>query len=85
MAKALFERQSVPVHLTIPLFKHLVALPVTLADLEHVDRELHKNLMWIVEHECVGARGGGGGLQAASDAVAAAAAAGWRTCAWTSP
>ena len=36
-AKALFDGQTVPAHLNVPLLKHLLSLPVTFADLEHVD------------------------------------------------
>jgi len=46
LAKALLDSQLVTVSLGRPLLKHLLALPVTFADLESVDAALHQSLAW---------------------------------------
>lgn len=53
MGKALFDQQIVPAHIARPLYKHILGMPVSFADLEFVDRDLHKNLKWIVENDGV--------------------------------
>lgn len=51
LGKALFDQQLVPAHLARPLFKHLLGMPMSFADLEFVDGDLHQNLRWMVENE----------------------------------
>ena len=41
-AQALMEHQTLPVHLSLPLLKHLLGTPMTFSDLEIVDPELHR-------------------------------------------
>ena len=48
LAKALLDKQLVTVSLNRPLLKHLLALPVAFADLEHYDAGLHKSLSWML-------------------------------------
>ena len=48
LAKALLDKQIISVSLNRPLLKHLLALPVCFADLEHYDAALHKSLSWIL-------------------------------------
>jgi len=44
LGKALFDRQIVAGHLVRPLYKHILAWPVTVADLEHLDADTFANL-----------------------------------------
>ena len=55
MGKALFDNQVVDAHLTLPLYKHILALPINFDDLEYVDADLHKNLTWLRENSGVDA------------------------------
>ena len=49
MGKALFDRQLVAGHMVQHLYKHLLAWPVTFADLERVDEEYYQNLKQVVD------------------------------------
>ena len=49
LAKALLDKQLVAVSLNRPLLKHILAAPVGLPDLEHVDAALYHSLMWMLE------------------------------------
>mmetsp|Transcript_29660 Transcript_29660/g.53632 ORF Transcript_29660/g.53632 Transcript_29660/m.53632 type:complete len:741 (+) Transcript_29660:238-2460(+) len=49
MGKALFDRQLVSGHMVQHLYKHLLAWPVTFADLERVDEEYYNNLKQLVD------------------------------------
>mmetsp|Transcript_6152 Transcript_6152/g.19456 ORF Transcript_6152/g.19456 Transcript_6152/m.19456 type:complete len:732 (-) Transcript_6152:438-2633(-) len=44
LGKALFDRQIVAGHLVRPLYKHILAWPLTVADLEHLDADTFANL-----------------------------------------
>ena len=55
LGKALFDNQIVDAHLTLPLYKHLLALPIRFDDLEYFDAELHKNLAWLRDNSGVDA------------------------------
>jgi len=48
--KALLDGHVVPVHLTQPLYKHMLGEPVSIRDLEFVDKDLYNNLKWIATH-----------------------------------
>ena len=48
LAKALLDKQLVTVSLSRPLLKHILALPVAFADLEHVDADLFRSLSWML-------------------------------------
>jgi len=54
LGKALMDGQITPVHLVQPLYKHLMGWPVTIRDLEHIDAEIHRNLMELLEIDDVG-------------------------------
>ena len=42
--KALFDQQIIPAHLTLPLYKHMLAWPITLADMEFVDADVCRSM-----------------------------------------
>lgn len=48
------EHQTLPVHLSLPLLKHILAVPITFSDLEFVDADLYRNLRWIQDNNNVG-------------------------------
>lgn len=54
LGKALMDGQITPVHLVQPLYKHLMGWPVTIRDLEHIDNEIHRNLMELLDMDDVG-------------------------------
>lgn len=41
------EHSVAPYHLSLPILKHLLGLPVAFSDLEFADVELHRNLCWL--------------------------------------
>lgn len=41
------EHSVAPYHLSLPILKHLLGLPVAFSDLEFTDAELHRNLKWL--------------------------------------
>ena len=43
------DNQIVPVHLIQPLYKHLMGWPVTLRDLEHIDEQIYRNLLDLLD------------------------------------
>jgi hypothetical protein len=49
LGKALMDGQITPVHLVQPLYKHLMGFPITLRDLEHIDDQVYRNLMELLE------------------------------------
>ena len=49
MGKALFDRQLVSCHMAQYLYKHILAWPITFADIEQVDEEYYQSLKQIVE------------------------------------
>ncbi|KAG5187827.1 ubiquitin protein ligase [Tribonema minus] len=53
LGKAMLEEKSLPVHLSRPLYKHLLGVPVTHRDLKFVDRKLAENLQWLRGHQNV--------------------------------
>ena len=42
LGKAIIEQQTLPVHLSLPLLKHILSVPVTFSDLELVDGTLFR-------------------------------------------
>lgn len=46
-AKAILQHHSIPATLSLPLRKQILYLPITFSDLEFVDVELYKNLVWL--------------------------------------
>lgn len=51
IAKAVFDRHLVDLPLGDVVFKHLLALPVTIDDLQAMDPAYHKSLMWIKDND----------------------------------
>lgn len=49
LGKALFDGQLVQCHLVRPLYKHLLAWPVSFADLEHMDHYVHDSLLKMLD------------------------------------
>lgn len=47
LGKLLMEHSVAPYHLSLPILKHLLGLPVAFSDLEFADVELHRNLQWL--------------------------------------
>jgi hypothetical protein len=47
LGKAIMEQQPVTAHLALPLLKHILGVPITFSDLEFVDGQLYKNLLWL--------------------------------------
>lgn len=45
--KAIMEQQAIDAPLSLPIRKQILGLPITFSDLEFVDMELHKNLVWM--------------------------------------
>jgi hypothetical protein len=45
MGKAVFDRRIIHAPLILPLFKHVVAAPITLRDLQSVDAEVYRSLL----------------------------------------
>ncbi|CAK4687516.1 hypothetical protein LEN26_007984 [Aphanomyces euteiches] len=47
LGKALLEEQLLPVHLSLPLLKHILGVPISFSDLQFLDDELYQNLLWL--------------------------------------
>eukprot|EP01033_Poteriospumella_lacustris_P010601 gene10602-7545_t len=47
LGKALMAQQSIRANLSLPLRKQIIGSPVTFSDLEFVDDELYRNLLWM--------------------------------------
>ncbi|CAN0188052.1 unnamed protein product [Pylaiella littoralis] len=47
LGKLLMEHSVAPYHLSLPILKHLLGLPVAFTDLEFADVELYRNLQWL--------------------------------------
>lgn len=47
LGKLLMEHSVAPYHLSLPILKHLLGLPIVFSDLEFADAELHRNLKWL--------------------------------------
>jgi len=53
IGKALMEHQSLPIHLSLLLLKHILGQPISLSDMEFIDPQLYKNLKWLRKNENV--------------------------------
>ena len=51
--KAIMEQQPLRAHLSVPLRKQILSVPVTFSDLEFMDEELFRNLCWLKTHSGV--------------------------------
>lgn len=47
LGKALMEQQFIKANLSLPLRKQIIGTPVTFSDLEFVDEQLYRNLLWL--------------------------------------
>ena len=50
LAKALFDGQIICHHFVRPLYKHILAWPVVMKDLEYLDREIYNNLVQLITY-----------------------------------
>ncbi|ETW05462.1 hypothetical protein H310_03225 [Aphanomyces invadans] len=50
VAKAIQDGHCLSVHLAIPLWKHVLGIPMTWHDLVHLDTDLHQSIAWVVDH-----------------------------------
>ena len=41
-------------HLVQPMYKHLMGWPVTLRDLEHIDDQVYRNLLELLDFDDIG-------------------------------
>ncbi|KAF1336324.1 Nedd4 e3 ubiquitin-protein ligase wwp1, partial [Globisporangium splendens] len=57
IGRALLEGSVIGFHLSLPLIKIILGLPVTFSDLEYFDPETYKSLLWMLENDDVGALG----------------------------
>jgi hypothetical protein len=55
--KAIMEHQAISALLCLPLRKQILSLPITFSDLEFVDVELYRNLMWLKNNNNVDSLG----------------------------
>lgn len=53
LGKALMDGQLTPTHLVQPLYKHFMGWPITLKDLEHIDDQVYRNLMELLDFDDV--------------------------------
>mmetsp|Transcript_32698 Transcript_32698/g.33343 ORF Transcript_32698/g.33343 Transcript_32698/m.33343 type:complete len:690 (+) Transcript_32698:225-2294(+) len=53
LGKAMMDGQIVPVHLVRPMYKHLMGWPVSLRDLEHLDDQVYRNLLELLDFDDV--------------------------------
>jgi len=53
LGKALFDGQITPVHLVQPLYKHLMGWPITLKDITHIDEQIYRNLVELLDFDDV--------------------------------
>lgn len=51
LGKAIMEQQFIKANLSLPLRKQLIGIPVTFSDLEFVDDELFRNLVWLSKND----------------------------------
>jgi hypothetical protein len=47
VGKALLEHQTLPVHFSLPMLKHMLSVPISFSDLEFEDGELYQNLVYL--------------------------------------
>ncbi|RLN98971.1 hypothetical protein BBJ28_00000952 [Nothophytophthora sp. Chile5] len=51
VGRALLEGAVLNFHLCVPLLKMMLGTPVTFGDLEDLDAEMYRNLMWLLDHD----------------------------------
>ncbi|KAJ0389170.1 hypothetical protein ATCC90586_010826 [Pythium insidiosum] len=53
VGRALLDGAVLGFHLSVPLLKLILGIPVTFDDLEYYDAELYRNLKWLLENDGV--------------------------------
>ena len=58
LGRALFQGILIEAHLVLPIYKHILGIPMTFSDLQFVDADLYRNLKWMrsntgVENLCL--------------------------------
>ncbi|OQR85118.1 HECT E3 ubiquitin ligase [Achlya hypogyna] len=53
LGRALFEGMLIDAHLALPMYKHLLGIPITFSDLEFIDVDLYNNLRWLKQNKGV--------------------------------
>ncbi|GAB9477603.1 Hect e3 ubiquitin ligase, partial [Globisporangium polare] len=53
IGRALLEGTALGFHLSTPLLKLILGLPLSFRDVEHFDPEVHKSLLWLLENDGV--------------------------------
>jgi len=53
IGKAILGEQSIDANFSVPLRKQMLSMPVTFSDLEFVDEELYRNLLWLKTNDQV--------------------------------
>lgn len=53
LGKAVMEQHPIPATLSLPIRKQMLLLPITFSDLEFVDIDVYRNLLWLRDHENV--------------------------------
>lgn len=53
VGRALLEGEALGFHLSLPLLKTILGMPVTFSDLAYFDPEAYKSMLWIVENDGV--------------------------------
>ena len=53
LGRAIFEGVLMEAHLALPLYKHILGIPITFSDLQFIDHEVFRSLKWMKENENV--------------------------------
>ncbi|KDO31194.1 hypothetical protein SPRG_03812 [Saprolegnia parasitica CBS 223.65] len=53
LGRALFEGMLIDAHLSLPMYKHILGIPITFSDLEFIDVDLYNNLRWLKQNRGV--------------------------------
>ncbi|DAZ95169.1 TPA: hypothetical protein N0F65_012423, partial [Lagenidium giganteum] len=53
VGRALLEGETMGFHLAVPLLKIILGIPVTIADVEHLEPETYRSMLWIADHDGV--------------------------------
>eukprot|EP01133_Synstelium_polycarpum_P008997 gene8997-10553_t len=51
IGKALYDGQMLDAFFTRSFYKHMLGLPITVTDMEAIDNQYHKNLIWILNND----------------------------------
>ena len=71
LGKALLQDTVIDVHFALPIYKHLLGLPITIDDLQYIDEGLYLKVQWLQDPQnCIDALDGTVNSQAIPSAVA---------------